>query len=114
MELVSVLSALLHGLLVDTRIEFDLKLHGSAGPCDGHIVDGSLVHGRKRMCVCFPFPCLTLPLDPTPLNPYPPGNLRLMWIHLIALSLFFPQGPPNPFSSNPPRLFEADFPELTG
>jgi hypothetical protein len=41
-----------------------LKLHGSAGPCDGHIVDGSLVHGRKRMCVCLSFPCLTLPLDP--------------------------------------------------
>lgn len=76
----------LHGAPFDAWFVFDLKLYGLAGPCDGHILDGNLLHGRTRTCVCFPPLCLTSPLDPPPLSTLTPGDLRLMWTHLRNLS----------------------------
>jgi len=98
---------LLHGgVLIDTWIEFDWKLHGSAGPCDGHILNGSLVHGEKaHVCVCFPsFVSHPNPPSPSASRPYssltPPGNVRSMWIYLSPLSIFSPWSP-LPFPPNP-------------
>jgi hypothetical protein len=90
------ISTVLLGVLVDTWIEFYWNLHGSAGPCDGHILNGSLLHGRKRMCVCFPsLATLNLPLDPILLT-LSPGNVRLIWIHLSPLSMVSVSEPRTP------------------
>ncbi len=99
---------LLHGgVLIDTWIEFDWKLHGSAGPCDGHILNGSLVHGEKaHVCVCFPsFVSHPNPPSPSASRPYsfltPPWQCEIN-VDLSQSSLHFISLKPTPLP--PPTL----------
>lgn len=69
------------------KLLFDMNVNESAGPCQGNIFDGSLVHREKEhMCVCLLSPFLnTTSLFPSFLPQLPPTFLSLGYYHFCSL-----------------------------
>lgn len=69
------------------KLLFDVNVNESAGPCQGNIFDGSLVHREKEhMCVCLLSPFLnTTSLFPSLLPQLPPTFHSLGYYHFCSL-----------------------------
>ena len=73
---------------------FDMNVNGSAGPCEGYIFDGSLVHrGKERMRVCLLSPSLNTAsffpiLPPQRPNSFSSNMQDVLISFLLRITLF--------------------------